>query len=294
MRFVVITGMSGAGKTQALRCLEDLEYYVVDNLPPTLMPVFVELIGTSTRELSRVAVSMDVRSRGFFKSVEAAFSSLETAGIPYELIFLDANDDTLVTRYLETRRVHPLMRGTVNTKEAIEQERELLKPLTERANLYINTTEINVRELREKLHTHFTKDDPEVALTYSIKSFGFKNGLPVDADFVFDVRFLPNPFYQEALKHHSGLETGVRDYVFSFPQAHDFVAQASDMLFALHPHFETEGRRHISIAIGCTGGKHRSVAIAERVAQVMQVRGLNTVVSHRDLAGDPGVGNPYA
>ncbi len=283
MRFVIITGMSGAGKSQVLHCLEDLGYFCMDNLPPQLMGVFLELLRSAQQQKQRVAVSMDCRSGEFFTAVDDALESVRKAGFPCETLFLDAKDDVLIARYKENRRTHPLS-NEQGVAGGIAAERAMLAPLREGANLYIDTTQLHTRELHEILLQHFTQDDPESDIQLVVKSFGFKNGVPPDADMVFDVRFLPNPFYIESMRPHTGLDEDVRDYVFSFEAAHAFLGRVVDMLASLLPLFQREGRRQLIVAVGCTGGRHRSVALSERIAAMLGGQGFRASVRHRDIA----------
>lgn len=283
MRFILVTGMSGAGKTHALRVLEDLGYYCIDNLPPMLIHTFVELCTQSKSHISRAAVVVDTRGGEFFDSIYDALYSLKDFGIKYELLFMDAADETLVKRYKETRRSHPLQTGNMGLIDSIAYERGLLMRLKENASFVVDTTGLAARELREEIINHFAEEDNEPGISIQVSSFGFKYGIPIDADLVLDVRFLPNPFYIDRLKAHSGKDEDVRNYVFAFEETNIFVNKLLDMLLFLIPHYLKEGKNRLVVAIGCTGGMHRSVAIADAVASRITASGYRVLVDHRDL-----------
>ena len=260
MRFVVVTGMSGGGKSTALRMLEDAGFYCVDNLPVLLIEKFVELIAAPGGEVTKVALGLDVRADQAFREVQEVLEKLKQNGYVFEILFMEANDRTLLKRYKETRRMHPLsLDGRI--EDGIYKEREILNDIREKADYVIDTTNLLTRELKEELNRIFIQNEEYNSLMVTVLSFGFKYGIPADADLVFDVRFLPNPFYIEELKHKTGNESEVQDYVMSFREAHIFIEKLSDMVRFLIPNYIKEGKYQLVIAIGCTGGKHRSVTL---------------------------------
>jgi UPF0042 nucleotide-binding protein len=281
IKMVIITGMSGAGKTVALQSFEDLGYFCVDNLPPALLPKFVELMSESTNKMDKVALGIDLRGREFFDHLWGALDDLteRTWVIPH-ILFLDAKDSTLVTRYKETRRSHPLAPNDLPLK-GIELERDLLLDMKARANIVLDTTNLKPKELREKIINLFSTAD-QTGFRVNVTSFGFKYGVPIDADLVFDVRFLPNPFYIPQMKPLTGLDEEVSTYVMKFTETHKFLEKLTDLISFMLPHFKREGKSQLVIAIGCTGGQHRSVTIAEYLAKYFE-KDYRTHVSHRDV-----------
>jgi UPF0042 nucleotide-binding protein len=280
IRQVIVTGLSGAGKTQAIRCLEDLGFFCVDNLPPKLIPKIAELCQQSGERVRRVALVIDVRGGLFFDSLSEELNNFQQQGIKYEILFLEASDEVLVRRYKESRRQHPLGEE-VSVLEAIRAERERLRELRGKASIILDTTGMSARDLKENLTQLFGK--PEKAnLSVTLLSFGYKYGIPMDADLVFDVRFLPNPNYVEGLKHLTGLDQAVLDYVFGDTMTKRFMRRLYGMLRFLLPCYVQEGKSHLVIAIGCTGGQHRSVAVAERLARLLR-RGYEVNLHHRDI-----------
>jgi RNase adapter protein RapZ len=279
LRLVVVTGMSGAGRSTAAHSLEDLDWYVVDNLPPSVLP---EVCGQARQiGLTRVAVVLDVRTGGFFEQLPSMFSELEKDGIVPEILYLEAGDDVIVRRQESVRRPHPLQ-GDGRLLDGIGRERELLATLRAAADLVIDTSSLNIHQLRSRVsHAYGASSDEQLRVT--LLSFGFKNGLPVDADMVFDVRFLPNPHWIPELRPQTGLSEPVSDYVLGQPGARDFVTALEGLLMLLAGGYITEGKRFVTIGIGCTGGKHRSTAIAEELARRLRAGGLPTTVLHRDL-----------
>ena len=279
LRLVVVTGMSGAGRSTAAHSLEDLGWYVVDNLPPSMLPE----VCSQARQigLTRVAVVLDVRTRGFFEQLPTMFGDLETDGIVPEILYLEAGDDVIVRRQESVRRPHPLQ-GDGRLLDGIGRERELLATLRAAADLVIDTSSLNIHQLRSRVSNAYGGSSDE-QLRVTLLSFGFKNGLPVDADMVFDVRFLPNPHWIPELRPQTGLSRPVSDYVLGQPGADDFVAALEGLLVLLSGGYITEGKRFVTIGIGCTGGKHRSTAIAEELARRLRASGLPTTVLHRDL-----------
>ncbi len=286
MRFLLVTGLSGAGKTSVNRYLEDMGAFCVDNLPPNMMFKMMEAFEQSTINCPLVAMAVDVRSAVFFdaKMVSDLISETRELGYTIESLYLESSDEALVSRYKETRREHPLARTDVSLTEAIAKEREIMQPLRETANYIIDTTTLKPRELKEQLAEIFSGESHSNAIQVELSSFGFKRGLPRQADLVYDVRFLPNPFYIKGLGNHTGLDADVRDFVLKNPITMEFVAKLEDLLAFLLPHYQEEGKRRLSIAVGCTGGAHRSVAIAERLGEFLRAKGYQVNVSHRDLA----------
>ncbi|MFX3622558.1 MAG: RNase adapter RapZ [Ectobacillus sp.] len=281
IKMVIITGMSGAGKTVALQSFEDLGYFCVDNLPPALLPKFVELMSESATKMDKVALGIDLRGREFFDHLWEALDDLteRTWVIPH-ILFLDAKDSVLVTRYKETRRSHPLAPTDLPLK-GIELERELLADMKERANLVLDTSDLKPKELREKIVDLFSSADQD-AFRVNVMSFGFKYGIPIDADLVFDVRFLPNPYYIPSMKPLTGLDEEVSSYVLKFNETHKFLEKLTDLISFMLPHYKREGKSQLVIAIGCTGGQHRSVTLAEYLAKHFE-KEYKTHVSHRDV-----------
>ncbi|MEI3607439.1 RNase adapter RapZ [Pseudogracilibacillus sp. SE30717A] len=280
-KLIIITGMSGAGKTVAVQSFEDLGYYCVDNLPPTLIPKFLELMKDSTNNIQKVALVIDLRGREFF---DALYESLDIIGdedwLQEHIIFLDATDETLVSRYKETRRSHPLDLSGLPLN-GIKKERKILDELRGRAQKIIDTTDLKPKEFREKIH-QFYSEKKEVVFSVHFVSFGFKYGIPIDADLVFDVRFLPNPFYVEHMRPLTGLDKEVSDYVFKWSETAKFNEKMVDLLQFIIPQYKKEGKSQLVIAIGCTGGQHRSVALSEYYAKEFSDN-FPTHITHRDI-----------
>jgi UPF0042 nucleotide-binding protein len=293
LRLVIITGLSGAGKTAASRALEDMGFYVVDNLPPALIPTFAELCRASA-QIDRAALVVDVRGREFFASTSQALAQLEAQGVPYQVLFLEADDQTLLQRYKETRRQHP-MAAHGRLADGIAEERRLLAPLRGRAHRVIDTSRLRQAELRERLREALALDtSPRLRVT--LLSFGFKHGLPPDADWVLDVRFLPNPHYVPELRAKSGRDEAVADYVLRWPVTRRLLELVCPLLDFVLPQLQGEGRAEVVIAVGCTGGRHRSVVIAEALAEHLRAGGRTVQVVHRDCDlepdGEPPAGAP--
>ena len=283
MRFVVVTGMSGGGKKTALRMLEDIGFYCVDNLPVDLIEKFVELLAAPGGEITKVALGVDVRANVGFERVPSIFTKLKEAGYPIEILYMEASDDTLLKRYKETRRMHPLSPDG-RLEEGIHKERTILAPIKEQADYIMDSSKLLTRDLKEELDRIFVRDEGYKSLMVTILSFGFKHGIPQDADLVFDVRFLPNPYYIEELKHHSGNDECVREYVMSFKEAGEFLDKLVDMVEFLMPNYVKEGKYQLVIAIGCTGGKHRSVTLANALYERLKSnKGYGLKVTHRDI-----------
>ncbi|EHQ1992079.1 RNase adapter RapZ [Listeria monocytogenes] len=280
LKLVIITGMSGAGKTVAMQSLEDLGYFCVDNLPPSLLPKFWELMKESDK-MDKIALVMDLRGREFFDSIEPALDELDNTNfITTKILFLEADDKVLVSRYKETRRHHPLEpNGSV--LDGINAERELLSDLKGRSQLVINTSNMAPRELRERINNEFQTEDKDI-FNVQLMSFGFKYGIPIDADLVFDVRFLPNPHYIDKMRPLTGLDEDVYEYVMKWPETQTFLDKLVDLLMFTLPFYKREGKTQLVIAIGCTGGQHRSVALIEFVGKAIQQK-YETTISHRDM-----------
>ena len=285
MRFLVVTGLSGAGKTSVNRYLEDMGAFCVDNLPPTMMFKLMEAFKTTTMGAPLAAMAVDVRSAELFDAKTVSDLIAETRGMGYtiECLFLEASDDALVSRYKETRREHPLARQGMSLTEAIAKERSIMQPLRETANYIIDTTTLKPRALKARLSEIVAGEAHSEAMRVEISSFGFKRGLPRQADLIYDVRFLPNPFYIPELGRHTGLDADVKEFVLGNPVTQEFLKKLDELLLFLLPHYQEEGKRSLSIGIGCTGGAHRSVAIAEHIGQLLRERGWQASVSHRDL-----------
>jgi UPF0042 nucleotide-binding protein len=278
---VVITGMSGAGRSTAAKSLEDLDWFVADNLPPGLLPTMIELARRAMGAVPRVAAVMDVRSRAFSTDLQSAIGELAARGAKPRVVFLEAGDDTLVRRFESVRRPHPLQESG-RVVDGIAAERTLLRGVREEADLVIDTSGLNVHELRARMHAAFGAE-AQAALRVNVVSFGYKYGLPVDADMVADCRFLPNPRWVPELAPMTGRDEPVRDYVLSQPGAAEFLASYVAALRIVLDGYEREGKRFVTLAIGCTGGKHRSVAMAEQVASQLAGTGPSVQVLHRDL-----------
>ena len=281
MKIVIISGMSGAGKSSAVKAMEDAGFYCVDNMPPQLIPSFAEICNQAGGEIEKVALVVDMRSGALFGELFGALESLGSKNVEYDILFLEASNEVLISRYKQTRRSHPLSPDG-GVSEGIEKERTLLAELRGRAKFIVDTSSLTPLQLKEEINKIFMGGDSYKSMVIKVESFGFKNGIPNDADLVFDVRFLPNPFYIPELKAKTGLNSEVRDYVFSFEQTNVFVAQLKEMISFLIPHYMEEGKTELVIAIGCTGGKHRSVAIAEELFKFIDKTDYRTVIKHRD------------
>lgn len=281
-RLVIVTGLSGAGKTQAIRSLEDLGFFCIDNLPPSLVPGLVELLskqGPGPEENRKVALVMDIRGGKFFEGLEEALDYLDEQGFPYEILFLEASDEVLVRRYKETRRRHPLAGESI--LEGILEERRRLESIKERASKIIDTSELTPRQLKEEITELFGAKRQKFTIT--VVSFGYKYGLPLDADLVMDVRFLPNPYYNPALRPFTGHDRCVADFVLSDPATQKFLYKFMDLLYFLIPSYIKEGKSHLVIAIGCTGGQHRSVTLANKIGELLKQEDFRVIVKHRDV-----------
>lgn len=287
MKFVIVTGLSGAGKTQANRVLEDLGYFCIDNLPPTLIPKFAEACRQTDGKIEKAALVMDIRGGKFFDAIFESLKYLKDNEYEYEILFLDATDEMLVKRFKESRRSHPLAQDG-RVINGIEIERNKLRELKDRADIIIDTSKLEIKDLREKIVENYGEgqEQRERDISITVLSFGFKYGIPVDSDLVFDVRFLPNPFYIPELKKFSGLEVPVRDYVLGHEETQGFIDKLNDMLKFLIPNYVKEGKRQLIVSIGCTGGRHRSVAIAKSIYDSLSEGGYKATIEHRDINED--------
>ena len=280
--FVVVTGMSGAGKSYAIKCLEDMGFYCVDNLPTTLIPTFADLIARSGQKIHRVALGVDVREGEYLPHLLDAVGELRARGHSVEILFLEASDEALVRRYHETRRRHPLG-GDGHVHEAIRAERRALAHLRERADRIVDTSSLTVHQFKALLVELFGTPRTRPGLNTSLVSFGFKHGIPIDADLVFDVRFLPNPHFVDGLRPLDGRDSRVREFILSHPESQELLKRLQELLTFLLPAYEREGKAYLTVAVGCTGGRHRSVAFVEELRRFMEGQGFTPTVVHRDL-----------
>lgn len=278
--FLIITGMSGAGKSQVVRTLEDLNFFCIDNLPATLIPKFAELCRQTSE--NNVALVVDIRGGRFFEQLLKVLDEMEASGQNYELLFLDASDETLVRRYKETRRRHPLGERNSLLKN-ITTERDLLDPLREKATELIDTSNLTPAQLKTKITKLFSENTGKDRMGIVVRSFGFKHGLPVDSDLVLDVRFLPNPFYVEELRTMTGNDAPVGEYISRYPQTYQYLKLEEQLLDFLVPQYVNEGKSQLVISVGCTGGQHRSVFIANKLYDYLRTQGYNVQVTHRDI-----------
>ena len=286
MRFIIVTGLSGAGKTEATRSLEDMGYFCVDNLPPKLIPKFAEACVQSQGKINKVALVIDIRGGIFFDDLFESLNYLKNQEFKYEILFLDASDEVLVKRFKETRRSHPLAPGS-RIITGINEERSRLREVKDRADIIIDTSKYAIKDLREEMTKNYGDvEQPEKQLSVTILSFGFKYGIPVDSDLVFDVRFIPNPFYIPELKPYSGNDEPVKNYVLAQEETKGFIKRVDELLEFLIPNYKKEGKRQLIISIGCTGGRHRSVAIANAIYENLNSKNYNISVEHRDIRED--------
>jgi RNase adapter protein RapZ len=282
LRVVIITGLSGAGKSYAIKCLEDLGYFCVDNLPTTLIPTFVELCLGSQREIRKIALGVDVREGEYLAHLREILQELRARGHRPEVLFLEAADEVLVRRYLESRRRHP-MAGDGSVGDSIQAERKALAHLREGADRIVDTSALTVHQLRQRLVELYGTDVRRDSLTVSLVSFGFKHGIPYDADLVFDVRFLPNPHFVDRFRALDGRESAVAEYVFAQPEAAELMGRLRDLIRFLLPLYRREGKAYLTVAVGCTGGRHRSVAVVEALREDLERQSLTPLIRHRDL-----------
>ena len=285
MRFVIVTGMSGAGKTSVLKFLEDINFFCVDNLPPALLPKFAELCYEQEGEIERVALGIDIRGGKLFNDLFEVLSSLQEKGYEYEILYLDASDEVLIKRYKETRRSHPLSRNG-SIQEGIRKEREMLWDVKAKATYIIDTSQVLTRQLKEQINGIFVENKKHENLVITIQSFGFKYGIPTDSDLVFDVRFLPNPFYIQELKELTGNDQPVSSYVMNFEESQIFLQKLLDMVEFLIPLYIKEGKNNLVISIGCTGGKHRSVTLANGLYAALGQEKHMLLLQHHDIEKD--------
>ena len=286
MRFIIVTGLSGAGKSEATNTLEDMGYFCVDNLPPKLIKKFAEVCKQSQGSIDKVALVMDIRGGIFFDDLFESLSELSKEQFQYEILFLDTSDEVLVKRFKEKRRSHPLAPGG-RVITGIELERQKLREVKDKADVIIDTSKYAIKDLREEMARKFgDKEMPEKQMAITILSFGFKYGIPVDSDLVFDVRFIPNPFYIPELKPFSGNDEPVKNYVMEQTETQTFLQKVNDMFEFLIPNYQKEGKRQLIISIGCTGGRHRSVAIANSIYETLHSNNHDVYVEHRDIKED--------
>lgn len=289
MKLIIVSGLSGAGRTQAIRFFEDFGYFCVDNMPPALIPKFAELCGAADNKIDKVAIVVDIRGREFFNDLFQSLKKVTEMGYKYEILFLEASDQALIKRYKETRRNHPLAPND-RLINGIKEERKLLAEVKQRATHVIDTSNLLTRQLREELQRIYVTGGEFEGMIINVVSFGFKYGLPIDADLVFDVRFLPNPYYIDELRRFSGNDDVVKNYVMKWDAAKEFIKKTSELLEFLIPNYIKEGKSQLVIAVGCTGGRHRSVTIANALYESLKSNGHSTLINHRDLnldvAGD--------
>lgn len=283
MEILIISGLSGGGKSKAASFLEDSGFYIVDNMPAAMILKFAEFCAGGGGRYARVALVYDVRTAESFSELFDVLDKLKGMEGVCRMLFLEASPAAIIKRYKETRRRHPLEKETDSLEEAVERERELMLPVKERADFIIDTTRLSTAKLRSELLRIFSGEGEQAGMTVSVTSFGFKYGIPLEADLVLDVRFMPNPFYIEELRHRTGLDKPVSDYVFSFQQTHDFLRKVEDLLGFTLPLYAEEGKTGLVIAVGCTGGHHRSVAIAHALTEFIRSLGYQTAEHHRDM-----------
>ncbi|MBI5696218.1 MAG: RNase adapter RapZ [Nitrospirae bacterium] len=281
LNIIIISGLSGSGKSYAIKSLEDMGYFCVDNLPTALVPKFVELCAQSDKGINRAALGIDIRERDFFGNFQKLHEEMKSAGYDLEVLFLEASDEVLSRRFSESRRPHPLAKDKP-LPEAIRLERELMDEIRKKADRIIDTSNLSVHQLRDELSKHYRPTGGK-GLTVSIMSFGFKYGVPYDADLVFDVRFLPNPHFVPELKPLTGMDAPVREFVLAKEDTVRFVEKINGLLDFLLPLYEKEGKNYLTIAFGCTGGRHRSVAVSGMLAEGMKARDIDVIVRHRDV-----------
>ena len=282
----VISGLSGAGRSEAAKAFEDLGWFVIDNLPPQLIQKMMSLVFAPGSEITRVALVIDARGGTFFKEATKALEKLRRDVCNFRLLFLEASDELLVRRFDATRRRHPLA-AEDRVEVGIQRERELMRPLRDGADLIIDTSQLSVRKLRAKIAASFEQSGPSEGLKITVISFGYKFGLPLDSDMVFDVRFLPNPHWVDELRPLHGLDHPVRDYVLAQEGTNDFIVRTKDIMALLLPGYQNEGRHYLTVGVGCTGGRHRSVVLAEEIGNVIREQGLSVKVIHRDIEREP-------
>jgi UPF0042 nucleotide-binding protein len=287
LKLVIITGLSGAGKTLAMRVFEDHGYFCVDNLPPALIPTFMELCSHSLKKINKIALVIDIRGGGFFDKLFESLNEMADSGYDYEILFLEASDEVLIKRYKESRRRHPLaLEGRI--VEGRASERQIMSRLRDEADYIIDTSNKKPSELKEEITMRFIEQGREERLLINLVSFGFKHGIPLDADLIFDVRFIPNPYYIDELRPCSGKDKEVKDFVMNWPESRQFLKKLLDMVQYLIPFYIREGKTQLVIAIGCTGGRHRSVVITNELAGMLKANRHRVTVDHRDIDKDRG------
>lgn len=282
MNTVIVTGLSGAGKTQAMKCLEDLGYYCVDNMPPALIKSFVHLASGESTPIEKAAFAVDVRGGELFSDMERALEDLQAGGIDYKILYLEASDRVLIRRFNETRRQHPLAKGE-STLEGIKRETLMLENLRSQADYIIDTSNMKAARLWKEVKDLITSGESEKTFVINIMSFGYKRGIPLGADMVFDMRFIPNPYYVKSLRSLTGNNKKVREYVMRQEVTQDFLQRAEPLILELIPSYMREGKYSLNLAFGCTGGHHRSVAMANEMAERLQAKGKRITIEHRDL-----------
>ena len=283
MEFVIISGLSGAGKSKTASFLEDIGFYVVDNMPAPLIPRFAELCMAGQGRYDRVALVTDIRGGQTFEGLFTALDEMKGLGCAYKILFVEAGAETIINRYKETRRLHPLARDGQSLDEAVRREREALSPVRQRAEYIIDTTALSTAKLRGEVLRLFGSGGPAAGMTVNVISFGFKHGIPIEADLVLDVRFLPNPYYIKELRDQTGLDEAVYSFVFGYQQTRDFMTHLENLLGFLLPQYVAEGKTVLVIAVGCTGGHHRSVAITRALADFVRQKGYTACENHRDM-----------
>lgn len=283
MEILIVSGMSGAGKSRAADILEDLNFYCVDNLPAALLPKFAEFCLGMGGRYERVALVTDIRDRGGLQDMLSAMDELDKIECSHHILFIEADISTVVKRYKESRRPHPLQQEVMGVEAAVRLEAARLGPLRDRADYIINTSHLTLGMLQKEIYRLFVGDSSKRALQVNVMSFGFKYGLPIEADMVFDVRFLPNPFYDSALRGKTGMDAEVRDYIFRHESSREFLQKLSELITFLVPRYVEEGKHTLTIAVGCTGGRHRSVAVAEALTELIRTLGQSAEVIHRDI-----------
>ena len=283
MEAIIVTGLSGAGKSNAMNYLEDMGYYCIDNMPPALLESFLTLEKQNRINMDKAAFVMDIRGREFFGDLVRVLEELKDSGRRVRVLFLEASDDALVRRFNETRRVHPLAGDGGTNSEAIRRERKLMSPVRENADFIINTTGLKPADLQNLLQNMLADGEEGDVFSITVQSFGYKHGMSMDADIVFDVRFIPNPYYLKSMKQLTGNNKRVRDYVMKFPETQEFVERASELISGLIPYFIKQGKRNLVVAFGCTGGQHRSVAMANEFSEIFGEQGRKVSTVHRDI-----------
>lgn len=287
MEILIISGLSGSGKSKTASFLEDMGFYIVDNMPAAMILRFAEFCAAGNGRYDRVALVYDVRTSSNFTELFDVLDQLKTMGGTCRMLFLECSSETIIKRYKETRRRHPLSGETTTLEEAVRRERELMLPVRQRADLVIDTSVTSTAQLQNILHRTFgAEQGRQSGMTVTVTSFGFKRGLPLEADLVFDVRFMPNPFYIEELRHQTGLDKAVADYVFNFPQTLEYIKRVEELLNFSLPLYVEEGKTSLVIAVGCTGGHHRSVAVAHALTESIRGKGYQVVETHRDIERD--------